>query len=160
MNFCEQQSIGYSEICQLIDVWKSLKRWKVELKYIKCIKFPGLQAWTRLETVFSSVINQVLMKPCLFHTLKLDRWWNKQLILTKITTDNYLLPAIGKNIVYHQVPGWFSGQTPTSALRSERILTTHLLTAIWKVKLMTPRIFSNASSQRLLRVWQQTGSRW
>lgn len=40
----------------------------------------------------------------------------------------------------------------TSALRSERILTTHLLTAIWKVKLMTPRIFSKASSHRLLRV--------
>lgn len=39
----------------------------------------------------------------------------------------------------------------TSAFRSERILTTHLLTAIWKVKLMTPLIFSKASSQRLLR---------
>lgn len=41
----------------------------------------------------------------------------------------------------------------TSAFRSERILTTHLLTAIWKVKLMTPRIFSKASSHRLLRLW-------
>lgn len=43
----------------------------------------------------------------------------------------------------------------TSAFRSERILTTHLLTAIWKVKLMTPLIFSSASSQRLLRVWHK-----
>lgn len=43
----------------------------------------------------------------------------------------------------------------TSAFRSERILMIHLLTAIWNVKLMTPRIFNRASSQRLLRLWRR-----
>lgn len=39
----------------------------------------------------------------------------------------------------------------TSAFRSERILTMHLFTLIWKVKLMTPLTFSSTSSHRLLR---------
>lgn len=43
----------------------------------------------------------------------------------------------------------------TSAFRSDRILTIHLFTVIWKVKLMTPLIFSSTSSQRLLRLYRQ-----
>ena len=42
----------------------------------------------------------------------------------------------------------------TSAFRSDRIRTMHLFTAIWKVKLITPLIFSRASSHRLLRLWR------
>lgn len=42
----------------------------------------------------------------------------------------------------------------TSAFRSERILTMHLFTVIWKVKLMTPLIFSSTFSHRLLRLCQ------
>lgn len=48
----------------------------------------------------------------------------------------------------------------TSALRSERMRTMHLLVAIWKVKLITPLIFSRASSHRLLRLCGQTSVRW
>lgn len=72
----------------------------------------------------------------------------------------------GNNKLYIQHPSYHSclilasGQTLTSALRSERTLTTHLFTAIWKVKLMTPRIFNNASSQRPLRVWHWRANRW
>lgn len=40
----------------------------------------------------------------------------------------------------------------TSAFRSDRIRTIHLLTVIMKVKLMTPLIFSRASSHKLLRL--------
>lgn len=81
-----------------------------------------------------------------FTIMKLHRWWNIKWYWHQILQ----LKIIEK---------WFSapGHTLTSALRSERILTTHLLTAIWKVKLMTPRSFSNASSQRLRRAWQATG---
>lgn len=42
----------------------------------------------------------------------------------------------------------------TSAFKSERIRTTHLWTAIWKVKLITPLIFNKASSHRFLRDWK------
>lgn len=46
----------------------------------------------------------------------------------------------------------------TSAFKSERIRTTHLWTAIWKVKLITPLIFNKASSQRFLRDWKTNRS--
>lgn len=42
----------------------------------------------------------------------------------------------------------------TSAFKSERIRTTHLWTAIWKVKLITPLIFNKASSHRFRRDWK------
>lgn len=97
---------------------------------------------------WSSFLLQILMKSII--VLSFYRLNNYQMIQSTEVTQTESYTAEWR---------WGGAEASglTSAFRSDRIRTMHLFTVIWKVKLITPLIFSRASSHRLLRLWAAGG---